>query len=233
MSFQELVAANESERKRKAEQDVEQQAAKKAKEEIRYRTKTAKTDLQLVCNDGVSLYYSKYQLSLHSPVMDAALDDAEAGELKIDFPSGYVELGLRFMDRGRFCFEADSQPTPKTAHTLYKLAHYWGCEEMEAAALKSALMETTYELLQDMKQRHSTSYPEAVKKLLAHGKQLPPVVDDLVAEHQRVAAELAVLRKFKLKIAECQGRVAEVARSMYAGNDVKQVAREMAAALNV
>jgi hypothetical protein len=200
-----LITTEDVSRKRKAtEQLEEEQEAKRVMEETRYYSKTNMTDFTIVCSDGVKLYYSKYQLAMHSPVMAAIFEgDAHSTEIKLnDYDADVVELALRFMDKNRFVADPTFEPTPEYAHGLYKLAHYWGVKVMEDEAAHIALKHPTYALLDDMKQRSFSDYETVLVDVLTSGCELPPLVHDLLEQHRKmmdVISHRDETRKTKLR----------------------------------
>ena len=65
-----------------------------------YTTKTYKTDLELQCSDGVSLFHSKYVLANKSSYIDAVLSSCEpdTNKIEVEYPSEVVEELLNYID---------------------------------------------------------------------------------------------------------------------------------------
>jgi hypothetical protein len=195
------LPAVEEERKRKAETFAAAEQRKKAKAEMRYRTKTAMTDLTLTCADG-ELYFSKWQAARDSSMMEALLEeDPELKEIQLkDYDCAHVELGLRYMDTGLFCSNGNV-PASGSAAILYKLAHYWGFQKMEDKAGELAMRHMTYQLLGEMKDRSYAQYPQALKKFMETDAEAPPLVRDIVAEYWKVRATVKSVREEVLRLA--------------------------------
>ena len=124
-----------------------------------YTTKTYKTDLELQCSDGVSLFHSKYVLSEKSPYIDGLLSSCEPDTNKIDveYPSIVVSNILLCIDEKKI-----KKTTTEQKLQMYTMAHKWNIKSIEDSLAYSMIKTITSEQLSVFKQLKTKQYNKAM-----------------------------------------------------------------------